>query len=254
LKACDFRQLVEQKQKEHFHESREWLFEEVRQWVKEGGGRGEDELLSASSSSASVLSSSSTSKKKKPLPKRLFWLVGGAGTGKSVVSAQLLATAGIRAHIKAWHFCRHNDAVSSDVRVILQSWAAMLTCLLPNFRVVVSGSTIEEKDEDTEEEKVGKALAALNVAEMFDLLIAKPLERVQQAGQEVGGLIFQQTKKHTKHRQRERSRVRGREGDGLKKDKRGGGGALESIDAHTSRANAIGKGSRAATIKAISCE
>jgi len=130
LKAYDFRQLVEQKQKEHFHGSREWLFEEVRQWVKE------------SSSSTPPSSSLST---KKPLLKRVFWLVGGAGTGKSVVSAQLLATAGIREHIKAWHFCRHNDAVSSDVRVILQSWAAMLTCLLPNFHVAAAAAVVERR-------------------------------------------------------------------------------------------------------------
>jgi len=81
LKPCDLRELVERKQSEHFRGSREWLFEEVREWVlgeregaDSGGGAG---------------------------TKRVFWLVGGAGTGKSVVSAQLLKTAGIREHIKA---------------------------------------------------------------------------------------------------------------------------------------------------------
>jgi len=44
--------------------------------------------------------------------------------------------------------------------------------------------------EDVEEEKMGKAtLAEMNVAEMFDYLIAKPLERVQrQASQEGASL------------------------------------------------------------------
>jgi len=107
--------------------------------------------------------------------KRVFWLVGGAGTGKSVVSAQLLLTAGIREHIKAWHFCRHDNAAGSDVRVILQSWAAMLTQLLPNF-------CIEGGEKEKEEDVVGKALAATSVAEMFELLLAAPLRRMAEEG------------------------------------------------------------------------
>jgi len=67
--------------------------------------------------------------------KRLCWLVGGAGTGKSVVSAQLLAVDGVREHIKAWHFCRHDHEANSDVKVILQSWAAMLVAGLDGFEV-----------------------------------------------------------------------------------------------------------------------
>jgi len=98
-----------------------WLFEEVREWVR----------------------GTHTNNK------RVCWLVGGAGTGKSVVSAQLLATAGIREHIKAWHFCRHDNAANSDVRVILQSWAAMLTSCLLHFYV--------------EEVDVAKALATSSV-------------------------------------------------------------------------------------------
>jgi len=106
-----------------------------------------------------VQESKETATKKK---KRLFWLVGGAGTGKSVVSAQLLATAGIREHIKAWHVCRHDNAAGSDVRVILESWAAMLTEFVPGFEV----------------EDVGKALAASQVEEMFELFLAGPLRRL----------------------------------------------------------------------------
>ena len=132
LKACDLRELIEAKQREHFQGSRQWLLDEVREWVKG--------------------------------PKRLFWLVGGAGTGKSVVSAQLLLTEGVQEHVKAWHFCRHDNAAGNSVRVILQSWAAMLTALLPSFQV----------------EDVAKALSASSVDEMFELLIAAPLKRITQ--------------------------------------------------------------------------
>jgi len=40
LKPCDLRELVERKQREHFQGSREWLFEEVREWVRGGGAEG----------------------------------------------------------------------------------------------------------------------------------------------------------------------------------------------------------------------
>ena len=130
LKACDLRDLIEAKQREHFQGSRQWLLDEVKAWVKG--------------------------------PKRLFWLVGGAGTGKSVVSAQLLLTEGVQEHVKAWHFCRHDNAAGNSVRVILQSWAAMMTALLPSFQV----------------EDVAKALSASSVGEMFELLIAAPLRQI----------------------------------------------------------------------------
>jgi len=132
LKACDLYDLIEAKQREHFQGSRQWLLDEVREWVKG--------------------------------PKRLFWLVGGAGTGKSVVSAQLLLTEGVQEHVKAWHFCRHDNAAGNSVRAILQSLAAILTVMLPSFQV----------------EDVAKALSASSVDEMFELLIAAPLKRITQ--------------------------------------------------------------------------
>ena len=140
MKACELRELIEAKQGEYFQGSREWLFDAVREWLQEDGSKNNKN-------------------------KRVFWLVGGAGTGKSVVSAQLLRTAGVQEHVKAWHFCRHDNAAGSDVRVILESWAAMLSALLPPFHV-----------EDT-----AKALASTSTATMFDLLIAEPFKKLQQA-------------------------------------------------------------------------
>jgi len=157
---------VERKQREHFQGSREWLFEEVREWVR--GTNEEGEVKSSSSvspSTARSMTKNTTSK----TTKRVCWLVGGAGTGKSVVSAQLLATAGIREHIKAWHFCRHDNAANSDASD-LSVVGSMLTCSLPHFRV-------EERD-------VSKALATSDAAEMFELLLATPLKRAAGARQE----------------------------------------------------------------------
>lgn len=131
LEACDFRELIEIKQRDYFEGSREWLLDEIQTWI-----------LSPH--------------------QRLCWLVGGAGTGKSVVSAQLLAKEGLREYIKAWHFCRHDNAAESDVRVILQSWAAMLTAGVNGFEVA----------------DVGKALGSATASELFNMLIARPLKNL----------------------------------------------------------------------------
>lgn len=136
LKACDFSSLVEAKQREHFPGTREWLFNEVENWLNSNDRT-----------------------------KRVFWLVGGGGTGKSVVSAQLMARKNVRERVMAWHFCRYEKAAENDVRVILQSLAAMLTKTLPGFRV----------------QDLGKARKASTVAEMFDLLLVGPLKRTVNA-------------------------------------------------------------------------
>ena len=149
LSACDFHELIEAKQRDYFPGSREWLFEQVREWL--------------------LPRESSPSPSSSPSVKRLFYLVGGAGTGKSVVSAQLLRTKGVCEHVKAWHFCRHDNAAGSAVRVILQSWAAMLQQNLPGFN---DKFLLLQEHEAGE---VDKALTAATAEEMFELLIAAPL-------------------------------------------------------------------------------
>ena len=56
---------------------------------------------------------------------KLFWLMGGAGTGKTVVSALLLDRLGV-SRIPAHHFCLHTDPDASQPRKILLSMSAQL--------------------------------------------------------------------------------------------------------------------------------
>ena len=134
LHQCDFELLIAKLVQAHFPGTREWLFDEVRSWLRVG-------------------------------TQRLFWLEGAAGTGKSVVSAKLLGTQGVKEHIVAWHFCRHDNAAGSSVRVIIESWAAMLCKHVEGFEV--------------SEGVKNRAFAASNAQEMFELLIAAPLAKVR---------------------------------------------------------------------------
>ena len=53
--------------------------------------------------------------------------MGGGGTGKSVVSAELLRRLRARGDAGlAWHFCRHDDAAQSSASALIRSLSAML--------------------------------------------------------------------------------------------------------------------------------
>lgn len=133
LPRCNFEPLIAKLVQAHFPGTREWLFDEVRSWLRVGN-------------------------------QRLFWVEGAAGTGKSVVSAKLMGTVGVKEHIVAWHFCRHDNAAESATRVIIQSWAAMLSENVAGFMVPEDAKT--------------KALVATSAKDMFEFLITDPLKLV----------------------------------------------------------------------------
>lgn len=130
LTACDFTDVLAAKKASHYPGTREWVFDAVRSWLETGD--------------------------------RLFWLVGGAGTGKSVASAKLFDVDDIKNQIVAWHFCQHNNASNSELRVILESLSAMLQRNLPGFKVSDVNAALFGPTE-----------------EMFERLIAAPLTRVK---------------------------------------------------------------------------
>jgi hypothetical protein len=72
LKTHDFRELWREKKSAHLQGTREWAFAEILKWLDD------------------------------PASPQLFWLMGGGGTGKSVLTAELLDRV-IR------HFCRHHN-------------------------------------------------------------------------------------------------------------------------------------------------
>ena len=60
---------------------------------------------------------------------QLFWLMGGGGTGKSVLSAEFLRRTFYRT--AAWHFCRHDNKEQSSPASLLRRFRGRHT-FLPN--------------------------------------------------------------------------------------------------------------------------
>ena len=84
LEAHDFTDLWHEKLSAHLAGTREWAFKEIFAW------------LDATSDAA-----------------QLFWLMGGGGVGKSVLTAELLHRAYRSNRVVAWHFCRHDNPQQS---------------------------------------------------------------------------------------------------------------------------------------------
>ena len=119
LVAHDFSALWDEKRAAHLEGTREWAFAEVQRWL--------DDAASA---------------------QQLSWLMGGGGTGKSVLTAALHAR--IFNRVIAWHYCRHDDPQASAPAALLRSLAAMLCHRLPGYAgalVEVPGETVADPKE-----------------------------------------------------------------------------------------------------------
>ena len=132
------------------HGTREWAFKATLQWLlREDAGA----------------------------PK-IFWLMGGGGTGKTVVSAELLRrlheapeerapgeerARSLAGRHAAHRFFRHDDAATSAPLLLLRSLAAQLCASVPGFEAAF------------EAEDVDAALQAVKVEDAFAALLVKPL-------------------------------------------------------------------------------
>ena len=140
LVAYDFTGLFREKLAQHMPGTREWAFSEIECWLDDPQGR------------------------------RLFWLMGGGGTGKSVLSAALLERdrRSGRRRVAAWHFCRHDNKEQSAPVNLLCSLAAMLTATLPAY-----GAALAKNPKSVDE-----ALASSDPKVVFETLLAAPLREV----------------------------------------------------------------------------
>lgn len=134
--ALDFSAIISEKRGQHLPGTREWVFEAVARWRVD------------------------------PDSAKLFWLVGGGGTGKSVVAAELLARLLDKANAAAWHFCRHTEPARSAPAVLLRSLAGMLCATVDGFEEALREGAVD-------------IAATEKVGELFDALIAQPLQRVE---------------------------------------------------------------------------
>ena len=135
LRAHDFSALVASQLHGYYEGSCDWALNAVREW-----------LIT-------------------PVASPLCLVLGEAGTGKSVLVAELLHRA--FDNVAAWHLCRHDDAARSAPVALLRSIAAMLCHTLDGFEEALS--RVEDLDE---------ALASEEPRSVFDTLIAAPLCRV----------------------------------------------------------------------------
>jgi len=85
---------MEEKRRQHYPETREWLIKHVVDWMANPGGKYNKQERHTLF-----------------LEKKLFWLMGDAGMGKSVVAVKVMDRVGER--VIGWHFCRHDDPASS---------------------------------------------------------------------------------------------------------------------------------------------
>ena len=138
LVATDFSTLREEKLAQHFQGTRAWIERRVEAWLADPAGA------------------------------RVFCLVGGAGTGKSVVASLVLRRLLAEQRGAAHHYCRHDDAASSSPAAICESLAAMLSASIPGFAAAIHHAKTE----------VAAALDGGTAAELFDQLLRRPLSQV----------------------------------------------------------------------------
>jgi ATP/maltotriose-dependent transcriptional regulator MalT len=138
LEAHDFTDLWREKHGAHLPGTREWAFKEVFAW------------LDAAPTDAA----------------QLFWLMGGGGVGKSVLTAELLRRAYGSNRVVAWHFCRHDNPQQSSPDALLRSLAAMLCARLPGYKEAL-GEVASELRKSTDPK------------ELFAALFAAPLQKVK---------------------------------------------------------------------------
>ena len=139
LQPHDFSEVFSEKLSAHLEGTREWAFSAVVDWLRtETAGRETD---------------------------KLFWLIGGGGTGKSVLFAEQLRRLAASNQLAAWHFCRHDNPRASKPAALLQSVAAILAHQLPGFAAAFDDDAVE------------RALASSDVDALFEALVAQPLGR-----------------------------------------------------------------------------
>ena len=138
LEAHDFTDLWREKHGAHLPGTREWAFKAILAW-----------LNAAPTDTA-----------------QLFWLMGGGGVGKSVLTAELLRRAYGSNRVVAWHFCRHDNPQQSSPDALLRSLAAMLCARLPGYKEALG-------------EVASELRKAADPKELFAALFTAPLQKVK---------------------------------------------------------------------------
>ena len=137
LVKCDFIGEITILLARHQEGTREWVFREVEHWLND-----------------------------KKSENRAMVITGNAGMGKSVISAAICNRMQAARALAGYHFCQHNNPRYRCPKLMLQSLAFQLCHVLPMFK-----EALVEKLTGN----IGKDIDAMDVEELFALLLKEPL-------------------------------------------------------------------------------
>ncbi|XP_068742789.1 uncharacterized protein [Montipora capricornis] len=106
-------------------------------------------------------------------PNRVLVLSGNAGMGKSVIAAEMCRRMQEAGRLAGSHFCHHDRARHKNPKVMMQSLAFHLSCLLPEYKEAL----VEQLSGN-----LGVEINDMKVTDLFDLLFLEPLNRVTHSG------------------------------------------------------------------------
>ena len=100
--------------------------------------------------------------------RRVFWLAGGPGTGKSAFAAWITHFA--RANVVGLNLCKFGNEDRTDARKVIRTLAFLIATRLPGYRLALL-SMLKRHDPD------GQETAAKSAPALFSFLLAEPLAR-----------------------------------------------------------------------------
>lgn len=97
------------------------------------------------------------------LGQRMFWLMGGAGMGKSAIAADLVHKSKLQA--VAYHFCDYQVPESRTAHTFVTNLAFMLATRLPDYRRLLNGNI----------QALPKPVMDMSATELMERLVINPL-------------------------------------------------------------------------------
>ena len=145
LVSFDFQGEIERCNKKFTEGTRGWVFDQVETWFND---------------------ENSTN--------RAFIVSGDAGMGKTIIAAVVCEK--LAEHVGASHFFKHNNSLYSNSKFFLQSLAAQLCKIIPEYREIL----VEKLSGN-----LGQSLNDMNIESLFATLFKEPFSRIANPGKRV---------------------------------------------------------------------
>ena len=144
LAKVDTQNIVSYHSGRYLEGTREWIFAKVNNWLNDSNS-----------------------------PHRVMVIVGNAGTGKSVIAAEVSKRMQQNGRLSGCHFCQHNKLRHQDPKVMLQSLAWHLSCTVLEYKIAL----VEQLSRN-----LGMDINAMKTEDFFELLFEEPLSRLTDPG------------------------------------------------------------------------